>query len=301
DLNVLDISDFPPLAEFVPLIRRMNPIFSLAPQMYYTCPMVEGTLELLKKIENPPVDLVNMFKEYQFMQFVSASIYDMSFGSPKDDIDSDCSPSDPEDRFPVLSVAELEQCLLLCRIVQAYILEYKWDLVDLHVLLDISWDELRAAICTLRPFTGADKGKIIARLQCMARRLLSDASSRAISLELARGSIQLLNDIRTGQQPSKLWYEVFTQIKATTPPLGPSNEFGFPVEDACRPNHYHNVLQWLKAFPNPPQDVIAIWQDHLMAAGDDWKWHWVGNDPDYWWKKWQNELKEKGLFLPNQP
>jgi hypothetical protein len=85
--------------------------------------------------------------------------------------------------------------------------------VDLHILLDVSWDELRAAICTLRPFTRADQEKIVALLECMARHLLSDASSRAISLELARGSIQLLNDIRTGQQPPRLWCEIFTQIK----------------------------------------------------------------------------------------
>jgi hypothetical protein len=144
----------------------------------------------------------------------NAPIYNRSFGSPEDDIDSDCSRA--KDCIPVLSVTEWEQlyqCPLLCRIVQAYILERHWDWVDFHILLDVSWDELRAAICTLRPFTGADKGKIVALLKCMARHLLSDASSRAISLELARGSIRFLNDIRTGQQPSRLWCEVFTQIQ----------------------------------------------------------------------------------------
>jgi hypothetical protein len=157
-----------------------------------------------------------MFEDYQFMQFVSASICNESFGCPEDDIDSYCSRSRAKDHFPDLSVAEWEQlyqCPLLCRIVQAYILESGWNFVDFHILLDVSWDELRAAICTLRPFTGADKGKIVTLLKCMARHLLSDSSSRAISLELARGSIRLLNDIRTGQQPSRLWCEVFTQIK----------------------------------------------------------------------------------------
>jgi hypothetical protein len=148
-----------------------------------------------------------MFNDYQFMQFVAASLDRIPLGFPQDDTDSDCSLGDPEDGFPVLSVAaweQLYQCPLLCRMVQAYILESGWDWVKFHILLDVSWDELRAAICALRPFTGASEEKIIALLECMARHLLSDSSTRAISLELARGSIRFLNDIRTGQQPSRL-------------------------------------------------------------------------------------------------
>jgi hypothetical protein len=147
-----------------------------------------------------------MLEDYQFMHFVVTSLYDISLGFDPDRYLC------PEDSFPA-GWEQLYQCPLLCRIVQAYILKDDWDWVDFHILLDISWDELRAAICTLRPFTGANPRKIVALLKCMARHLLSDASSRAISLELARGSIRLLNDIRTGQQPSRLWYEVFTQIK----------------------------------------------------------------------------------------
>jgi hypothetical protein len=112
-------------------------------------------------------------------------------------------------------------------------------------------------------------------------------------------SLELLQDIRD-----------FVPLK--------SNEFEFPVADACRPKHYHEVLQWLKvriqgsnhsrligisvqAFPNPPQDVIEIWQNHLMAACDDMGWHWIANYSDYEWREWQNGLKQKRLFLPNQP
>ncbi|KAJ7902291.1 hypothetical protein B0H13DRAFT_760564 [Mycena leptocephala] len=353
DLHVLDISDFPPLAEFVPLIRRMNPIFSLARQMYYTCPMVEGTLELLKKIGNPPADLVNMLEDYQFMLFVTKSIdnislgfpedyidsdcslgdleddidsdcslgdpeddtdSDCSLGDPEDNIDSDCSLGDPEDGFPVLCVAEWEQlyqCPLLCRIVQACILGFNWNLVHFHILLDISWDELRAAICTLRPFTGADEKKIVALLKCMARHLLSDASSRAMSLELARGSIRVLNDIRTGQQPSSLWPEhhCWSRYVRASPcslellqdirDFVPFKSNKYPVKYACTAQQYHDVLQWLKAFPNPPQDVIEIWQNYLKAACDDWVWL-RRDDPDDEWRWWQNRLQRKGLFLPNQ-
>jgi hypothetical protein len=49
DLDVLNISDLPPLAEFMPLIRRMNPIFFLAqPVVGFRSKMVEETLKLLK-------------------------------------------------------------------------------------------------------------------------------------------------------------------------------------------------------------------------------------------------------------
>jgi hypothetical protein len=147
-----------------------------------------------------------MFEDYQFMHLVTGSLYSVSLGFPEDDIDSDCS----------LSIAEWEQlcqCPLLCRIVQAYILKSGWNLVDFYTLLDVSWDELRAAICILRPFTSADSEKLVALLKCMARHLLSDASGRTISLELAHGSLRFLNNIKAGQQPSRLWCEVFVQIK----------------------------------------------------------------------------------------
>jgi hypothetical protein len=64
------------------------------------------------------------------------------------------------------------------------------------------------------------------------------------------------------------------------------------MADDDRLAHYHEVLQWLRvriqdsnhsrfmdtsvqAFPNPPQDVIEIWQNHLMAAymGGILSWH----------------------------
>ncbi|KAJ7204766.1 hypothetical protein GGX14DRAFT_459647, partial [Mycena pura] len=250
------------------------------------------------------------------------------FDDPEDDTDSDCSlsarflddPEDgadsdrsldgPDDSFPVRSVAEwgqLIRCPLLCRIVQAYILTSQWEWVDLYILLDISWDELRATICTLRPFTGYNPRKIVALFGSMGRHLLSDASSRAMSLELARGSIRLLNDIRTGQQPSRLWprYNPWGLYVRTSPyslellqdirDFVPFKSDEYHVPNAFKPETYHDVLQWLKAFPNPPQDVIETWQNHLMAACDNRQWL-NKHDPDQRWK-WQNDLQLKGLFL----
>jgi hypothetical protein len=95
-----------------------------------------------------------------------------------------------------------------------------------------------------------------------------------------------------------------------------SNEFESFVTDAFKLENYHDVLQWLKvrtqgsnhsrligtsvqAFPNPPQDVIEIWQNHLKGACDSWEWLWI--TLDYEWTTWLNKLQWKGLFLPNQP
>jgi hypothetical protein len=110
-------------------------------------------------------------------------------------------------------------------------------------------------------------------------------------------SLELLQDIRD-----------FVPLK--------SNEYF--MTDALKPHHYHDVLQWLKvrtqdsnhsrlictfvqAFPNPPQDVIEIWQNHLMAACDNRKWelYLITNPLGNEWKNWQNTLQQKGLFLPN--
>ncbi|KAJ7902251.1 hypothetical protein B0H13DRAFT_2335683 [Mycena leptocephala] len=200
---------------------------------------------------NPPSDLVNMVEDYQFIHFVIGSHCNISLGDPEDDID------DPEDNFPGLSVAEWEQlyqCPLLCRIVQAYILNYNWDLVDLRILLDISWDELRAAICTLRPFTGAictlppftgyDEAKLVALLKCMARHLLSDAS-------------------RPGSNHPDSGHD--TTAGADIRDFVPLESNKYSMIDACTPQHYHNVLQWLKAKIPQLLDLQTSSVDELMA------------------------------------
>jgi hypothetical protein len=172
---------------------------------------------------------------------------------------------------------QLKRSPLLLRIFHAYILGEKrcCDLVGIHVLLDISWDDLRVAICGLRPIIGTDEAKIRALMRFVGEHHFSEPSIASLSSELARGSICLLKDITTGRQPERLaWYEGCAQnirkpdffirnsaqlwgrfVRSSPHSAALLQDIrGFPSFDsihkigfgACDPGNYHNVLQWLK-------------------------------------------------------
>jgi hypothetical protein len=100
----------------------------------------------------------------------------------------------------------LLQCALLPRIIQAYILGkaerglYNPTLLDIRLLLDISWADLRAVICPLRHIVGqcADPEAVCRLLWFVAQRLSPEIAIRQLSLELAQGCIRLKKD--TGKQ-----------------------------------------------------------------------------------------------------
>ncbi|KAJ7245806.1 hypothetical protein C8J57DRAFT_1679169 [Mycena rebaudengoi] len=58
------------------------------------------------------------------------------------------------------------------------------------------------------------------------------------------------------------------------------------------PENYHDTLQWLKGFPDPPQDVIEVWEQYLIGACkifvDKWGPHDTAYDHKWEWRnKWQ--------------
>jgi hypothetical protein len=111
----------------------------------------------------------------------------------------------------LLSVQDYEplyQCSVLLRIFQAYILAPSVDrleLVTIKLLLDVSWNDLRAALCRLRPKIGEDKVKIRALAQFAAKYLSPESTISTLSLKLARGFIHLLKEIETDEKPHVFW------------------------------------------------------------------------------------------------
>jgi hypothetical protein len=79
--------------------------------------------------------------------------------------------------------------------------------------LDISWDDLRFAICSLLPIIGTDQAKIRALMRFVGEHHLSEPSIATLSSDLARGCIRVLKDVVSGRQPKRvIWYEGFVQI-----------------------------------------------------------------------------------------
>lgn len=118
------------------------------------------------------------------------------------------------DGYPLsaMDCEPLYQCSLLCRIFQVYVMGVDRStsnetvrLLDIHVLLDVSWNDLRAAICSLRPIIGEDEAKILALSRFAAEHFSSPSLVATLSLDLARGYIRLQRHIVSGQKPSYLW------------------------------------------------------------------------------------------------
>ncbi|KAJ7280768.1 hypothetical protein C8J57DRAFT_1500974 [Mycena rebaudengoi] len=53
----------------------------------------------------------------------------------------------------------------------------------------------------------------------------------------------------------------------------------------------HSILQWLKTFPDPPLDLIDIWEDYLMESCKAHSLHgtWDNKSLEDRWRAWQTD------------
>ncbi|KAJ7245720.1 hypothetical protein C8J57DRAFT_1190709, partial [Mycena rebaudengoi] len=188
----------PPLPEMIPLIRLINPDFSF----FHLDSLLTGQiLSLLANIGNPPHDLIQLWGAYRFMGEVQDSMHGPQFPAFQTYNDNDDSP--------LMDCEPLYQCTLLPRILQAFILGEGWaehqhlSLLNIHVLLDISWEDLRVSICRLQIqhhiLDNETAGKV---LRFVAEHLSPEPAMMQLLLDLACGCIRLL----TGQQ--LLWWHL---------------------------------------------------------------------------------------------
>ncbi|KAJ7251607.1 hypothetical protein C8J57DRAFT_670145 [Mycena rebaudengoi] len=238
------ISKIPPTAEMIPLIRLFNPVFSFN---YITSPIPEQILSLLENIGNPPEDLVQLLEDCQFMATLEYTILRELKSPPTIDNHSGLSA----DGFLLLS-----QCALLPCILQVYILGYypsgetECLLSDIHILLDISWVDLRAAMCPLRHMVGCANPEGVRRLLWfVAKHLSTKATITQLSLELAQGCVRLIKKgqhwklpvpwgyfIRMSPHSSELLHDICT---VSFDPAALKE-----LENSAE--NYHSTLQWLK-------------------------------------------------------
>ncbi|KAJ7280881.1 hypothetical protein C8J57DRAFT_1300362 [Mycena rebaudengoi] len=127
----------------------------------------------------------------------------------------------------------------------------------------------------------------------------------ALALRLARGSARLLKEMATGQKPlydlivMEMW-GYFVRSSTHSPELLQDiREFpSFETLSVLRisgdePENYHNILQWLKAFPDPPLDLIDIWEGYLMESCNHYS-TWDNKSLEDRWRAWQT--RTSGLF-----
>jgi hypothetical protein len=106
-------------------------------------------------------------------------------------------------------IKRLAECPVLLKFLHAYLWAYepKVYLTEMRHLLNVTWDELRATLCPLRPILGENRPNLLQ----MGRALQNSTTAfppnwRAnISLELACGCLRVRKEIESGFLPEALW------------------------------------------------------------------------------------------------
>ncbi|KAJ7280886.1 hypothetical protein C8J57DRAFT_1300391 [Mycena rebaudengoi] len=133
----------------------------------------------------------------------------------------------------------------------------------------------------------------------VAEHLSPEPTLAALALRLARGSARLLKEMATGQKPLYdlavlFQWGYFVRASTHSPELLqdirelPSFEtFSVLNIFGNEPENYHNILQWLKTFPNPPLDLINIWEGYLVESWNKYARRRDDNSLEDQWRVWQ--------------
>ncbi|KAJ6587260.1 hypothetical protein B0H10DRAFT_815224 [Mycena sp. CBHHK59/15] len=289
----------------------MNPDFIFYPLRFSPLTTMDAIISWLNKISPLSQDLVNLWGDYRFMVFFNHICWDLhDFNNLGSLPEQDC----------LQVLCQVIECPLLARILHAYMWgaidgdESGFSLFEAHVLLDVSWDDMRTAVCRLRPIIGRDWGKLsgLAAFMWSPRFARVEPWRPLVSMELAQGFIRVLRAIGTGQRPQQFWRKPlhwgrFIRGSPASPELlrdlwdfvPPSRFFASPYR--FHDVEFHDVLQWLKKFPEPPLQLIDRWESYFKAEHSRWEcegdpmdlqmaaWR---DDYELRWRKGQEEYQE---------
>ncbi|KAJ7251352.1 hypothetical protein C8J57DRAFT_1723223 [Mycena rebaudengoi] len=281
--------------ELSSLLRSFNPDFLSDNN---GCQVAKSLVGWLKKLPRCPQDLITLWEDYSFMFFCD-SIWTAFSRGP-------AAVEELPDGSPGCSSTLSEVPMQLIRILYAYrLVPYRGHgLFNIRLLLDLSWDKLRKAICLLRSTIGTSKGGL--------RRLLSSPShppnfqnlvSRTIMLDLAYGYLRVLKSLLAHKLPDdfrqRLLPYAWGHLVRSCPvshdllqhlqelDLAAAMDIGF-----CGPHDLHNIIQWLKAFHQPPRALITGLDQHLKKCNS---WGVTYAQFEEIWTEW---LEDKHKYIP---
>ncbi|KAJ7889195.1 hypothetical protein B0H13DRAFT_884898 [Mycena leptocephala] len=160
------------------------------------------------------------------------------------------------------------------------------QLLRIHIVLDLPWDDILGYICSLRPLI-THKSVFFHTLFLFLPALcweLDDLYPAAmVSRNLACGFLRLMKQIGGEERPMTFWNalkpgwergcewgrhirscpqpdpELLQKVDQFVPPW---DSFGYDLE----PVDFYDVVQWLKTSPNPRPDLIGCWQGYLAKS-----------------------------------
>ncbi|KAF8203547.1 hypothetical protein K438DRAFT_1820351 [Mycena galopus ATCC 62051] len=289
ELDPLIVTSAQPSREIFDLLRCFNPDFVFNGAYKNPDRIRNWAFEMQEAELSLPEDLIQLSEDYHFMDRC-------------DEIWSQATKEKTRMEGEIHDVVTQTSPELI-RIFHAYPLLYdvKWGqgpiLYKIRQVLDLSWDKLRAIICPLRESVG-DNGEELERLfvsvshRTRIRQLHPDPDLH----NLTAGAMAVMMKLTTYQLPRQLrgtapfWGCVLRSCPPCPELLQTLSEAeeASAISDPRRPynkGNVHNVIEWLKTFPDPSWDLIARIQDLLPESAN--KYQDVDDNPEEIWDNWK--------------
>ncbi|KAF7344231.1 putative nwd2 protein [Mycena venus] len=325
-----------PSPDFVPLIRLFNPDFVLC--NLFNSGGTENFLGWLTQINPVPEDLIKRWDDYRFIAVYGQVQRGIAAQLLMIEKRNDWWPQGdyPSALCPVLSrmSRELRTMLVSCRELMAQSpqlfrifqarqlifndgdvisrLDLDRHLFQLRIVLDLSWEEIRVSICSLRPLVSQEWDIffiIFLFMPAICEELESLSPRSMISRDLACGYLRLMPQIANGDLPMFCWGslsacrewgrhirsspqsnpELLEELIEFCPPWDIFSEWNKRLE----PVEFHDVVQWLKASPNPRPDLIDRWQGYLRESMDHPGMVYTDEELE---KRWKDNLAREASF-----
>ncbi|KAJ7502027.1 hypothetical protein B0H11DRAFT_1990309 [Mycena galericulata] len=219
----------------------------------------------LQRIRPPPQDVLRVWQDYVYTNPFATRNFPPRFSPPF---------WEPKASQIMQQVAK---CPLLLHIAGAIVWSTNIGHPTVRHLLNASWNEVLASLCRLRPILGSPLSADslgISTLIINEWMMTHQGTWRAnICSRLAWGCIQFRKSIDTGSLPATLWsyaipwgrfiraspisQELLRSVQEfVPPPMGDRTLYSWNQDHDC-----HNVIMWLKGFPEPPLGEIHRWEN----------------------------------------
>ncbi|KAJ7639639.1 hypothetical protein DFH06DRAFT_1099092, partial [Mycena polygramma] len=286
-----------------PLFRNVNPDF-------FWCSndpkgKMKQIIHWLKETNPIHRDVVQIWEDYEFLRSCDSIIANAC----RDEHGSGEGPSDVNELRNVISAPLLAifrtywlagEALGLCThratnpshvLFMQFVPFKSTNFYHVRSLLGMSWEDIRLVARVLRGRPKEFVQDVVRLARPSSKASWPDGASEWPLLwgRVACGWLQVLKRIdwrdlsrqgRIIEWPRNMVHQLAFIIRSSPPCpallselLGFVPQFGYvpEQEDGMQMTEVHSILQWLKTFPDPPLDLMAVWENYLEAlqAGRD--------------------------------
>ncbi|KAJ7266135.1 hypothetical protein C8J57DRAFT_1718130 [Mycena rebaudengoi] len=169
----------------------------------------------------------------------------------------------------------------------------------MRIVLDLSWDDMRAVIRSLHEITAEEPTEVPIMSLTLNTLCQENAIQSLVCKDIACGFIRLVQQMGKPNVNVSLWGQYIRSSPHSNPELlcglrrlvSPQ---GLPgISQAIKlsgPFEFHDVLQWLKSFRDPPMDLIEQWE-HCLWQCRDRAYYGTKYSDEELEKRWENYLE----------